>query len=402
MVNVEREGWVLSLDHLPASPAPDDDTVWEKIRSLYFSCDSLNLNLGNLGTASQWGMQTRQAFTKSVWGSPLLEYQAGRAASLWVRELAGKIWPVASHEFSILPATTMAMNLIALAMSRRAKHGHPVKVLTSRHEHYGGVSVFEKHPDFMVSYFDDHTLLEGGGALGEAAREAKPDLIFLSHISWDRGNYLVDQEVLRTLRNAVPGALMVLDVAQSLGIQPLLFEGADLVLGSAHKWLLGPRGLGLCWHNARARHRLGPLNWSGHSLLEDEEGYALSGGVDFPGIAELGAALAMMLHLGPENLKLRSELLGSWLAAELQSVGFLAGKRLLGGPPSHLVYGDAAWDPYPFYQRLNELNIYVKCIKLKPPESTLLGAIRLGVPWYESPARLRRFVDAAAAYQNIR
>jgi hypothetical protein len=51
----------------------------------------------------------------------------------------------------------------------------------------------------------------------------------------------------------------------------------------------------------------------------------------------------------------------------------------------------APGDPYPLYGALNARGVHTKCVKAELGGETL-ALLRLGVPWYESEARLGRAV----------
>jgi L-cysteine/cystine lyase len=72
-------------------------------------------------------------------------------------------------------------------------------------------------------------------------------LVVVSHVSWSTGALLDVPGAVRAARRV--GAVVAVDAAQSAGAIPLDAEalGADAVAFPAHKWLLGPEGLGALW-----------------------------------------------------------------------------------------------------------------------------------------------------------
>ncbi|MGE0026160.1 MAG: aminotransferase class V-fold PLP-dependent enzyme [Thermoleophilia bacterium] len=77
-------------------------------------------------------------------------------------------------------------------------------------------------------------------------------LVMLSHVSWSTGALLDVAGAVRAARRA--GAAVVVDAAQSVGAIPVdaAALGADAVAFPAHKWLLGPEGLGALWVSPEA------------------------------------------------------------------------------------------------------------------------------------------------------
>lgn len=88
-------------------------------------------------------------------------------------------------------------------------------------------------------------------AVGEAAGP-RTRLVMLSHVSWSTGALLDVAGAVRAARRT--GAAVVVDAAQSVGAIPVdaAALGADAVAFPAHKWLLGPEGLGALWVSPRA------------------------------------------------------------------------------------------------------------------------------------------------------
>lgn len=77
-------------------------------------------------------------------------------------------------------------------------------------------------------------------------RHLTPDhqMLIMSHVANTDGRRLAVQEACRIARER--GVVTVIDGAQALGVFPVNVRdtGADFYAGSAHKWLLGPAGVG--------------------------------------------------------------------------------------------------------------------------------------------------------------
>lgn len=69
--------------------------------------------------------------------------------------------------------------------------------------------------------------------------------IVLSHVSYKSGSRFDIAELAKVARRV--GALLIVDVTQSLGVVPVDAAEADYVVASTYKWLLGPHGLGVLY-----------------------------------------------------------------------------------------------------------------------------------------------------------
>lgn len=93
-------------------------------------------------------------------------------------------------------------------------------------------------------------------AVGEVAGP-RTRLVALSHVSYCTGAVLDVAGAARAARAA--GALTLVDGAQAVGAIPVdpRALGADAYALPAHKWLLGPEGLGALWVRPEALERIG-------------------------------------------------------------------------------------------------------------------------------------------------
>jgi cysteine desulfurase / selenocysteine lyase len=112
------------------------------------------------------------------------------------------------------------------------------------------------------------------------------------------------------------GALLVVDVIQGLGALELNVERelVDAAVGSAHKWLLGPEGIGLLYVSDRIVERLRPtrsgwrsmrdqLNWTEFHVEFNEGAKRFeSGTLNAYGITALGASLEILLEAGTPGM----------------------------------------------------------------------------------------------------
>jgi selenocysteine lyase/cysteine desulfurase len=83
-------------------------------------------------------------------------------------------------------------------------------------------------------------------------------LVAISHVQYASGFRFDLERLGRFARGR--DALLVVDVIQSLGVLPLDVDAEliDVAAGAAHKWLLGPEGIGYLYLSDRARDRIEP------------------------------------------------------------------------------------------------------------------------------------------------
>jgi cysteine desulfurase/selenocysteine lyase len=131
------------------------------------------------------------------------------------------------------------------------------------------------------------------------------------------------------------GALLIVDVIQGLGALAIDVEreGVDIAVASAHKWLLGPEGIGLLYVSDRVIQRLRPTRsgWRSMADMVDwthiEIDWAAgakrleSGTLNTYGIHALGAALELLLAAGPAAVEARVLALAARAAAGLTACG---------------------------------------------------------------------------------
>lgn len=132
------------------------------------------------------------------------------------------------------------------------------------------------------------------------------------------------------------GALLVVDVIQGLGALELDVERdlVDAAVASAHKWLLGPEGIGLLYVSDRILERFRPTRSGWRSMrdqlawtefrVELNEGAKRfeSGTLNAYGITALGASLEILLEAGKAEVERRVLALTERAAVGLAERGF--------------------------------------------------------------------------------
>ncbi|HEY4574902.1 MAG TPA: aminotransferase class V-fold PLP-dependent enzyme, partial [Thermoanaerobaculia bacterium] len=145
--------------------------------------------------------------------------------------------------------------------------------------------------------------------------------------------------------------LFVVDVIQGLGALALDVEQAqvDVAAASAHKWLLGPEGIGLLYVSDRVVERLRPvrsgwrsvrdrLQWTDYDLTWSEgAGRFESGTLNVYGIAALGGSLEILLEVGAAEIEPRVLALTGLAARGLADLGFAVVSSRRQGETSSIV-----------------------------------------------------------------
>lgn len=162
------------------------------------------------------------------------------------RAAAGRVIGAAGDRMALTANTTTGLNVVAWGLDWAPGD----EIVAPALEHPGltvPLAVIARRHGAVIRWIDP----EGTGAdlPGAVARACGPRtrLVALSHVSWATGAVLDVAGVARAARAA--GALVLVDGAQSVGAIPVAVDalGVDAYAFPAHKWLLGPEGLGALW-----------------------------------------------------------------------------------------------------------------------------------------------------------
>lgn len=137
-------------------------------------------------------------------------------------------------------------------------------------------------------------------------------LVSLSSVNFVTG-YRVDVSSIGK-RLSERGILFCVDAVQSLGALPFDASFVDFAASSAHKWLLGPLGIGILYIKRRNLGRIAPV-LAGWKCVQESKKYLIynlcfvdsarrfePGGLNAIGIMGLHAALKLLLEIGIENI----------------------------------------------------------------------------------------------------
>jgi selenocysteine lyase/cysteine desulfurase len=132
------------------------------------------------------------------------------------------------------------------------------------------------------------------------------------------------------------GVFLCVDAIQSLGVLPMDVKKyhADFLSADAHKWLLGPEGIGMFYCRRELVERLTPplIGWKcvQNEFDFDHPDFCLKtdalrfeeGSMNVMGIIGLGAALDLLFEVGIENIRDRVLGLGDMIIREAERRGY--------------------------------------------------------------------------------
>lgn len=412
----------MRLVESPASVA--DDAFWERARRGCFPSRRINLNPAALSAPSVPAREAIRRFCEDeIDAFPVGSYGRGREALSRSRRWMERIWPEVGAPGGAAAGATATLATLGTALypALAKRTGRKVRVLMSAHEHDSARTGFERHAGFDTAVLEEGRETDPEAIL-EMVDALRPDVLFLSLVTYDLGRWLPVPEVLGGLSDAESPRVVIVNATQAVGIRPelpALGRGARIMFASGHKWLFAPPGTGLLWMTPEAIDLLGPYICVGEGLdAESPLGkFEPGGGQDFARFAGLEAALRLYAHLGPERVLSRSTGLARWFLVELDRVlrdrgigarYYGAGGRLpdpAGGDPAGSLQGVFSavfeeFDPFPLYEHLNGRRVHVKCIKKRDGDGRPLQLLRFGFPCYENLDRLEAAIREIQAWNG--
>lgn len=220
-----------------------------------------------------------------------------------------------------------------------------------------------------------------------ATVDGKTRLVALSSVHFATGARMDVDAIGRYLQSR--GILFCVDAIQSFGVLPLSARHVDFLTADAHKWMLGPQGIGILYVRRSCFDRLHPALIGWKSVASSKDFSKLE--IDFPatarryepgslnalGLTGLHAALSILRQVGIPAIADRLRALRGYLVPRLTQKGY----RVLGpaspegpsGITSFCCASDA--DAVALHRRLDERRIVVslrddptgaKCLRVAP------------------------------------
>ena len=177
------------------------------------------------------------------------------ASAQAVRAAAGRVVGAAPGTIALTANTTQGLNLVAWGIDWTPGD----EIVTTALEHPGltvPLAAVARRTGARLRVIDAERSAGDLEAAVGALAGPRTRLVALSHVSWATGGVLDVAGAARAARAA--GALLAVDGAQAVGTIPVNAAalGADAYSFPAHKWLLGPEGLGALWVAPAALERI--------------------------------------------------------------------------------------------------------------------------------------------------
>lgn len=176
------------------------------------------------------------------------------------------------EEIAVTSNTTEGINIVVWGLDL----GSNDEILTTNAEHFGVLSslyTLHKLRKVRVNYFDCSSTNNHIFNLEKFFRMITPrtKLIILSHIFWESGNINPVKEVCNYAKKK--GIRVLIDGAQAVGSIPVNVKdiNADFYTFPAHKWLLGPEGIGFLYISNEALNSLNQV-FAGNASFRSHDG----------------------------------------------------------------------------------------------------------------------------------
>ena len=343
----------------------NQDIDWSSFRKKFFNYDQINLNVANLGSPLTADIISKE-IKDQILVNPLKQYEIGRYYYNQSAKLAKELFFIGDDfNLEISLSSSQIASIISNGFQKR------LKVLTTTQEHEGGVSAFHNtHDCYDVSAED---LLKEDTYSG-----IKPDIILFSHALYKSGQILPIKKIYDIAKKCSPNTIVILDAAQTLGVYPIDMNICDITFSSTHKWLHGPRGLGIVCY--KKNYKVSNKIFYGSQIHHDKNLFSLSGGQDFLKYLELYFILKTYKVIALPKVTERLQKLKSIFKDKMifYNIDFLDynschdGILCISSDPKII---------YSKYLKLQEEGIHVKCFAED-------GLFRVSFPFYESEKRI--------------
>ena len=231
----------------------------------------------------------------------------------------------------------------------------------------------------------------------EALMDPGTRLLAISSVQFANG-FRIDIQKLGMLCKK-KNVLLCVDAIQSLGVIPMDVRAfnIDFLSADAHKWLLGPEGIGIFYCRKDLAARLAPplVGWKSvkNEFAFDQPDFQLKndvlrfeeGSQNLMGILGLGAAVDLLLEIGIEHIQEHVLGLGDGIIKESETRGFMLlspkERDSRGGSVTFTGY----FHPIKAMNALREKGILV---------NVRGGGIRVSPHFYNTGAEIERFFAA--------
>ncbi|HPA17657.1 MAG TPA: aminotransferase class V-fold PLP-dependent enzyme [Verrucomicrobiae bacterium] len=307
-----------------------------------------------------------------------------------VRRGAADLFGLTSEEIGICSCSSEAFNLVALAM--RLRPGD--EVIINDLDFPAGATPWLKAdcPAKVRVWRSRGGALHIGDLVGLLGPRTR--LVSASIVSFYNGYTLVLPELSEAVR-AHSGAMVAVDVTQALGRIPLDLKGADVIVSSTHKWILGTHGGGLVGvPAARAEEWTVPAGgWFNLQNAFDADRFervvtkpgAASFCVGMPNYPAVYAVNAALGYIGAVGVRAIDDFARPLVRECLDGLKRLPVDLLTPDEPGH-VAGIIAFRHERadrIHRKLHDAGVHVMCHA---------GRLRVAIHGYNTPADIERFL----------
>lgn len=224
------------------------------------------------------------------------------------RQSVAKFINARAHEIIFTSGTTDSLNALAQTIHHLFAEKQKLKVLLTELEHHANIVPWQLFPEkYELSYIpvkSDYTL-----DLEKITSKDDFDIVSVTHIS----NVTGTVNDLKAIRDKFPGAIMIVDAAQSFAHLPIDVKAleVDFLAASAHK-AYGPTGIGILYGKEEHLQKLPPFRAGGGMIMEvgrEKSAFAEipqkfeAGTPNIAGAAGLGAAIRFVSDLGWQKVQ---------------------------------------------------------------------------------------------------
>jgi selenocysteine lyase/cysteine desulfurase len=225
------------------------------------------------------------------------------------RQNAASFLGCTKDELLLTRGTSESMNVVAQSINLREGD----RVLITDQEHEGGSDCWyylARRRGIVVdkvtipySTTDQHDIVQ---RFADGIRPATRVISF-SHILFTTGLRMPATEICALARSR--NILCIVDGAQAAGSTPIDVKsmGCHAYATTGHKWLLGPKGVGMLYIDSAAAEEIKPIQWTGGKLYVDNS----SGAGPLPLVVGLGEAVESARARGVAEIEARNMVLRS-------------------------------------------------------------------------------------------
>lgn len=306
-------------------------------------------------------------------------------AEAGARALAAQLLGVTAEEIAFIPSTSAGLSVVAAGLDWKAgdsviipEGDFPSNIYPWRQLERRGVRVKAIRARVGAAI----TVEDVAAALDDRTR-----LVSLSSVHFATGAWTDVDAVGAFLRTR--GVLFCVDAIQSFGALPLSARHVDFLAADAHKWMLGPQGIGILFVRRERFTELHPplVGWKSVADSKDfsNQRFELSdsarryepGSLNALGIIGIHAALGLLAEVGIEAIARRLADVRTRLVAGLEAKGYsIVGDRSQARPSGITSFRyHTTDDTVALYRRLDAKAIVTslrddpqgnKCVRIAP------------------------------------